>query len=383
MAEEDDASKTEEPTEKKLADSRNKGSVAQSQEIKSMGILLAGTGGLIFLAPFMATSVSNLGRRFIEQPDAIPFDFYQVREVFIETALDMLILTTPFMILMVVAAIAVNIGQVGFLIAGEKIKPDWSKASPLKGIKRMFSSRTLVEFLKGIAKLLIVSLVSFGLAMPLLGDLEVLSQIDLLLTLDRIHLIAIAFATGTVAVMAALAALDFIYQKQTFMKQMRMTKQEVKDEGKETDGRPEVKSRIRQLQREASQRRMLQDVPDADVVITNPTHFSVALKYDPDGTGAPMVVAKGQDLVALKIRTIAMENEVPLFEEPPLARALFGSTEIGDEIPGPLFLAVAKVLAYVFHVRRAAATDYVPRPEPTQLPDEFAKYYEEVAPNGY
>ncbi|MAH84615.1 MAG: flagellar biosynthesis protein FlhB [Rhodospirillaceae bacterium TMED8] len=351
MAEEDDASKTEEPTEKKLADSRNKGSVAQSQEIKSMGILLAGTGGLIFLAPFMATSVSNLGRRFIEQPDAIPFDFYQVREVFIETALDMLILTTPFMILMVVAAIAVNIGQVGFLIAGEKIKPDWSKASPLKGIKRMFSSRTLVEFLKGIAKLLIVSLVSFGLAMPLLGDLEVLSQIDLLLTLDRIHLIAIAFATGTVAVMAALAALDFIYQKQTFMKQMRMTKQEVKDEQKQSDGDPQVKARIRKVRMERHQQRMIQAVPDSDVVITNPTHFAVALEYKMGEMEAPKCVAKGVDHLAFRIREVAEEADVPIVENPPLARALYDTVEIDQEIPSEHFTAVAEIIGYVMRQR--------------------------------
>jgi flagellar biosynthetic protein FlhB len=156
-----------------------------------------------------------------------------------------------------------------------------------------------------------------------------------------------------------------------------MTKQEVRDESKETDGRPEVKSRIRQLQREASQRRMLEDVPTADVVITNPTHYSIALKYDPGGVMAPMVVAKGADLIALKIRTIASENNVLIYEEPPLARAIFASSEIGDEIPAPLFLAVAKVLAYVFHLKKAGPTDYVPRPEAVPLPEDYMKFYEE------
>jgi flagellar biosynthetic protein FlhB len=177
------------------------------------------------------------------------------------------------------------------------------------------------------------------------------------------------------ATLVLIAAIDVPYQLWSHNKQMRMTKQEVKDESKETDGRPEVKARVRQLQREVSQRRMLQDVPDADVIITNPTHYSVALKYDKHGSGAPRVVAKGQDLIALKIRSIAIEHDVAIYEEPPLARALHGTTEIGDEIPGPLFLAVARVLAYVYHLRKSAPTDYIPRPAPVELPSEFAEYY--------
>jgi len=176
------------------------------------------------------------------------------------------------------------------------------------------------------------------------------------------------------ATLALIAAIDVPFQLWSHNKQMRMTKQEVKDESKDTDGRPEVKARIKQLQREVSQRRMLQDVPDADVVITNPTHFSVALKYDQEGSGAPRIVAKGQDLIALQIRSIAIQHDVAIYEEPPLARALYGTTEIGEEIPGPLFLAVARVLAYVFHLRRSSPTDYIPRPQSVELPSEFAEY---------
>ena len=155
-------------------------------------------------------------------------------------------------------------------------------------------------------------------------------------------------------------------------RKLRMTKQEVKDEMKETDGNPEVKGRLRQRQREIADRRMLADVPKADVVITNPTHFSVALQYDQEGTSAPRVVAKGADLMAMQIRYIARANDVVIYEEPPLARALFASTKVGDEIPGNLFLAVARVLAYVFHLRKANATDYVPRPQSIDLPEEYA-----------
>ncbi|HBQ01271.1 MAG TPA: flagellar biosynthetic protein FlhB, partial [Gammaproteobacteria bacterium] len=179
-----------------------------------------------------------------------------------------------------------------------------------------------------------------------------------------------------------IAAIDVPYQLWSHNKQLKMTKQEVKDESKETDGRPEVKARVRQLQREASQRRMLEDVPQADVVITNPTHYSVALKYDAEGASAPIVVAKGADLIALKIRSIASQHEVPIYSEPPLARAIFGSTEIGDEIPAPLFLAVARVLAYVFQLARASATDYVPRPDAVPLPDGFDQFNNEGSLNG-
>ena len=168
------------------------------------------------------------------------------------------------------------------------------------------------------------------------------------------------------------AAVDVPFQIWDHNRKLRMTKQEVKDEMKETDGNPEVKGRLRQRQREIADRRMLADVPKADVVITNPTHFSVALQYDQEGTSAPRVVAKGADLMAMQIRYIARANDVVIYEEPPLARALFASTKVGDEIPGNLFLAVARVLAYVFHLRKANATDYVPRPQSIDLPEEYA-----------
>jgi len=167
-------------------------------------------------------------------------------------------------------------------------------------------------------------------------------------------------------------AIDVPFQLWDHNRKLRMTKQEVKDEMKETDGNPEVKGKVRQKQREIADRRMLADVPTADVVITNPTHFSVALKYDQSGSTAPQVIAKGADLMAMQIRHIARANDVVIYEEPPLARAIYASTEVGDEIPGNLFLAVARVLAYVFHLRKASATDYIPRPSAIELPEEYA-----------
>ena len=351
MAEEDDASKTEEPTDKRLSDARSKGNVAQSQEIKNWAVLLAGTGALIFMAPFIADGLRKIGSRFIEQPDAIPFDFDHLRLVIFETMLDVLIVVAPFLLIMVVTAIAANVGQFGFLISTKKIKPDPNKVSVLKGAKRMFSARAVVEFAKGIVKLVIVTVVSAGLALPLLGDLELLPQIELILTVDRIHLLAVTLAAGTVGVMTVLAILDFIYQKHTHTKQMRMTKQELKDEQKQSEGDPIVKARIRKVRAERQQQRMMQAVPEADVVITNPTHFAIALKYELGEMDAPVCIAKGVDHLAFRIRGVAEEHDVPIVENPPLARALYDTVELDQEIPAEHFTAVAEIIGYIMRQR--------------------------------
>jgi len=351
MAEEDDASKTEEPTDKRLSDARSKGNVAQSQEIKNWAVLLAGTGALIFMAPFIADGLRKIGSRFIEQPDAIPFDFDHLRLVIFETMLDVLIVVAPFLLIMVVTAIAANVGQFGFLISTKKIKPDPNKISVLKGAKRMFSARAVVEFAKGIVKLVIVTVVSAGLALPLLGDLELLPQIELILTVDRIHLLAVTLAAGTVGVMTVLAILDFIYQKHTHTKQMRMTKQELKDEQKQSEGDPIVKARIRKVRAERQQQRMMQAVPEADVVITNPTHFAIALKYELGEMDAPVCIAKGVDHLAFRIRGVAEEQDVPIVENPPLARALYDTVELDQEIPAEHFTAVAEIIGYIMRQR--------------------------------
>ena len=351
MAEEDDASKTEEPTDKKLSDGRAKGNVAQSQEVKSWAILLGGLGTLIFLSPYMADGVGKLGWRFIEQPDAIPLDFDHLRIVMLETLIDLVLILAPYFVIMMILAVAANVGQFGFLFATQKIKPEMSKISVLKGLKRMFSMRSTVEFLKGIVKLCVVTMVSLGAALPLLVDLELIPQIALPLTLDRIHLLAIALVTATVGVMTVLAFLDFIYQKKAHIKQMRMTKHEVKDEHKQQEGDPQIKARIRKVRAERHQQRMMQAVPDADVVITNPTHFAIALKYELGEMDAPVCIAKGVDHLALRIRGVAEEHKVPVVENPPLARALYDTVELDQEIPPEHFTAVAEIIGYIMRQR--------------------------------
>lgn len=367
--------RSEQPTAKRLSEARKKGQVARSRELNTLLVMLVSALTLwLFSASAMTGFVAIVSEALspngdvLRDPELIPVHFMQVM-------MSALVLIAPFLAITVVAALAGPALMGGMLFSAEAIAFKAEKLDPIKGLGRVFSTKGLIELVKALLKFFLV----LGVAVLIYKFLE--RDVMSLITLDvregiarsgSMIMVALVLLSATLVL---IAAIDVPFQLWSHNKQMRMTKQEIKDESKETDGRPEVKSRIRQLQQEASQRRMLQDVPDADVVITNPTHFSVALKYDKDGSGAPRVVAKGQDLIAFKIRSIAMEHDVAIYEEPPLARALHGTTEIGDEIPGPLFLAVARVLAYVYHLRQSTPTDYIPRPAPVELPSEFAEYH--------
>jgi len=367
--------RSEQPTAKRLSEARKKGQVARSRELNTLLVMLVSALTLwLFSASAMTGFVAIVSEALspngdvLRDPELIPVHFMQVM-------MSALVLIAPFLAITVVAALAGPALMGGMLFSAEAIAFKAEKLDPIKGLGRVFSTKGLIELVKALLKFFLV----LGVAVLIYKFLE--RDVMSLITLDvregiarsgSMIMVALVLLSATLVL---IAAIDVPFQLWSHNKQMRMTKQEIKDESKETDGRPEVKSRIRQLQHEASQRRMLQDVPDADVVITNPTHFSVALKYDKDGSGAPRVVAKGQDLIAFKIRSIAMEHDVAIYEEPPLARALHGTTEIGDEIPGPLFLAVARVLAYVYHLRQSTPTDYIPRPAPVELPSEFAEYH--------
>ena len=367
--------RSEQPTAKRLSEARKKGQVARSRELNTLLVMLVSALTLwLFSASAMTGFIAIVSEALspngdvLREPELIPVHLMQVM-------MSALVLIAPFLAITVVAALAGPALMGGMLFSAEAIAFKAEKLDPIKGLGRVFSTKGLIELVKALLKFFLV----LGVAVLIYKFLE--RDVMSLITLDvregiarsgSMIMVALVLLSATLVL---IAAIDVPFQLWSHNKQMRMTKQEIKDESKETDGRPEVKSRIRQLQYEASQRRMLQDVPDADVVITNPTHYSVALKYDKDGSGAPRVVAKGQDLIAFKIRSIAMEHDVAIYEEPPLARALHGTTEIGDEIPGPLFLAVARVLAYVYHLRQSTPTDYIPRPAPVELPSEFAEYH--------
>ena len=351
MAEEDDAQKTEEPSPKKLQKARQKGNVATSQEIKSWGMLLAASMGLLIMAPGIMADVKQTAAVFLESPHLIDVSPEQLRLVFVHVILDLAVILGPLAGILVMAALASNIGQIGFLFAPSKIKPEISKISLLKGLKNKFSMRQLVEFLKGLIKLALVATVALGLVLPLLGDLKLLPSTNLVFTLGRLHLVITWLFGGTIAVMTAIAVLDFMYQKFNHMKQLRMSKQELKDEHKQSEGDPHVKAQIRKIRTQRARQRMMAEVPDADVVITNPTHYSVALKYKMEEMTAPILVAKGMDSLAFRIREVATENDVPIVENAPLARALYAAVELDEEIPPEHFKAVAEVIGYVMRLR--------------------------------
>jgi flagellar biosynthetic protein FlhB len=367
--------RSEQPTAKRLTEARKKGQVARSRELNTLLVMLASALALWLLSGPAMSGMTSLFSEALSPSGDVLKEAELVPTHLMHVLLSALTLITPFLAITVVAALAGPALMGGLLFSADAIAFKADKLDPIKGLGRVFSTKGLVELVKALLKFFLV----LGVAVLIYKYLE--RDVMALITLDVVEgiarsgnmvMIALVLLSATLVL---IAAIDVPYQLWSHNKQMRMTKQEIKDEGKETDGRPEVKARVRQLQREVSQRRMLQDVPDADVVITNPTHYSVALKYDKDGSGAPRVVAKGQDLIALKIRSIAIEHDVAIYEEPPLARALHGTTEIGDEIPGPLFLAVARVLAYVYHLRKSTPTDYSPRPAPVELPSEFAEYH--------
>ena len=339
MSEEDDSQKTEDPTSRKLGDAKKKGQVAQSMEIKSWMILLGGTAGLVFMAPFMTAYIRATIEPFIRNPHAVPTDFANLLQLMATLAGKIGLIMAPLLALLFVIALFSNIVQFGLIFAPEKIKPNFKKISLISGVKRMFGARALMEFLKGILKLLAVGVVSFSMALPMLKDLTLIPSYELTQVMDRINIIAILLAIGTVGVMTVIAALDFAYQKYSFKKQMMMSKQEVKDEHKQSEGDPQIKARIRKVRMERAQQRMMAAVPEADVVITNPTHYSIALEYKMDEMTAPKLVAKGIDHLAMRIREVAKAHDVPIVENPPLARALYAGVELDEEIPPEHFKA--------------------------------------------
>lgn len=351
MAEEDDAQKTEDATDKKLSDAKNRGEVAQSQEIKSWAVLFAGGIAIVLLVPWMGRTVSKFSLKFIEQGSQMSLSVENFKLIFADVSLDLFLVLAPLFGLLIVMAVASNIVQVGLVISGQKIIPDLKKISLLKGLKKMFSMRSVIEFLKGISKLVLVGAISLTASLPLIDDLELLPRVDISESLDRLYMIAVTLTLATVAVMTFIAIADYLYQKHTFLKQMKMTKQEIKDEHKNADGDPLVKAKIRQIRMQRAQQRMMAAVPEADVIVTNPTHFSIALKYDMETMPAPILVAKGIDSLAFRIREVAKENEILIIENPPLARALYASVEIDEEIPTEHFAAVAEIIGFVMRKR--------------------------------
>ena len=349
--------KTEEPTAKKLSDARNEGQVAKGKDLTSAVMLL-----VLFMV--LRFTVGNMGEGFIE---CFNKNYTQIGDLFTSThgeynmqytialiqsaALDMLKLLIPFFGVGFIIAIVIELAQVKWKPTSKPLQPKLSKFNPINGIKRMFSVRTLVSLIKQIVILVVIFIVVYNKLKSRMSDIYMLYDIPLISAI--MFLGDIIFDIGTVicVIYTIIGIADYVFEKRKFRKDMMITKQEVKDEWKNTEGNPEVKNKIRQKMSEASRRRMMQAVPEADVVITNPTHFAVALKYEQNKGKAPVVVAKGEDYLAAKIKEAARENNIEIVENKPLARMLYYNVELDEEIPPELYQAVAEVLAFVYNIK--------------------------------
>ena len=352
MAEQqDDSQKTEDPTDKKLRDAREKGQVAKSQEVNHWFIILALGLILTVFAPAMANDIALTLTRFFAKAHSIPMDPAGLGHVLVATLIDIAWVLLLPMLVVFVAALAANLLQVGPLLTAEQLKPKLEKISPIKGAKKLFSTRALVDFAKGIAKLCLVGLVVFLMVWPEHDQLPLVIEMALPDLLDYLLVLGLQVVGGTLAVMTVIAGLDVMFQRYKHFQDMKMSKQEIKDEHKQSEGDPQVKQRLRQLRMEKSRKRMMAAVPEADVVVTNPTHYAVALAYQHGEMAAPRLVAKGVDEVARRIRDLAEAHDVPLVENPPLARALHAGVELDQEIPPEHYKAVAEIIGYVMRLK--------------------------------
>lgn len=376
MAEnEEGQERTEQATPRRLQKAKEKGQVARSRELTTMGVLMVASAGLISLGGGMLEDLSRIMERGFTLSRAQIMDDRVVFSMFNEMLLDGVLALVPFFALVMVAALLAPMLLGGWSFAVSAFAFKWEKLDPIKGLKRVFSMRGLMELAKALAKFILVAGVGIALIWTQLDSFLGLGQQPVVPALQDAGWLLGRSILILSSTLILIAAVDVPFQLWDHAKQLRMTRQELKDEYKETEGKPEVKSRIRELQQEVAQRRMMEEVPKADVIVTNPTHFSVALRYDQENMAAPIVVAKGADLVAMRIRQVGEENGVPLVSVPLLARALYFHTDLEQEIPAQLYLAVAQVLAYVFQLKsysnNGGLKPEVPPVDGMDVPEEY------------
>ena len=353
MAEsESGAEKSEDPTEKRKQDSRKKGEIARSRELNTLAVVLAGTGGLLMFGGALGKRIMQVMHKNFSLPRELLLDERYMAISLLQSAQMAGDALVPLFFMLLMAAIIGPVSLGGWLFSMEALAPKFSRMNPLSGLKRMFSMKSIVELLKALGKFSIVLLVALFVLARARNELIKFAseplEMAILHSMQVVGWSALWLACGLIVI----AAIDVPFQMWDSKQKLKMTKQEVRDEYKDSEGKPEVKSRIRQLQREMAERRMMSAIPEADVIITNPTHFAVALKYDTEKGQAPILLAKGGDFLALKIREIGNEHKIMLLESPALARAVYYSTEVEQEIPAGLYLAVAQVLAYVYQLRQ-------------------------------
>lgn len=351
MADDDDSQKTEDPTPKKLEEARKRGEVPMSREVNTWFMLLMGTLVIVMFLPTMMDNMAQLMQMFIEQSWQVHTDEaleHVLQQLFLKIAAFMGLI----LIVLFIAGMIGPFSQIGPLLTFETITPKLNKVSPIQGFKRIFSGKSMFEFVKGVIKVLSVGVVAYFVLKPYFGGIDHFIDLSMSALLDEMMAIFIRLMMAILTLLVVLAGMDLLYQRYTHYQKMRMSKQEIKDEYRQAEGDPHVKGKIRMLRMERAQNRMMQSVPKSTVVITNPTHFAVALQYDPDKMDAPVCVAKGADFVALKIREIAKEAGVIIVENPPLARTLFKVLDIDDVVPPEHYKAVAEVISYVFRLTK-------------------------------
>jgi flagellar biosynthetic protein FlhB len=351
MAEDSDLERTEAATDKRLSQAREKGDIPRSREMATCVLLLAGGAAMWLFGGDLAQKLSNLMLAVFSFKREQALDPHVMLQELITPSIELVITLLPILGMMLFASLFSPILLGGWLFATESLTPNFSRMNPLSGIKRMFSINALVEMLKAVVKTILVGTVAWFVVIGQLDEVLGLSREALKSGMQHMTLLVWISFISIVSALVLIAVMDVPYQLWSYAKKMRMTKEQVKQEHKESDGDPHIKAKIRSIQREMARRRMMAEVPTADVVVTNPTHYAVALKYAEGAMSAPKVIAKGTDGVAQKIREIAEEHKITIMEAPPLARALHHHTEIGDEIPEALYTAVAEVLAYVFQLR--------------------------------
>lgn len=350
MADDSDLERTEPASQRRLDQAREEGQVPQSRDLSTFLVLMVGSATLLVLGNWFVTRVGGLLRHGLALDRAAAFDPNAMAVRFADLGADALLTLSPLFVLLIVAALAGPYFLGGGVIAPKALSPDLTRLDPLKGIGRMFSTHSLGELTKAVIKAVLVGIVAWWAVRHEQDALFALMSQSVEGGLAEFARMLLFATLVTVSGLALIAAIDVPFQLWQYHAKLRMTKEELRQEAKESEGNPEVKGRIRSQQREMARRRMMADVPKADVVVTNPTHFSVALRYDSERDSAPRVVAKGAGEVAHRIREVAAENSVPVLEAPPLARALYRHSEIGDPVPTALYTAVAEVMAWVYQL---------------------------------
>jgi len=368
MAEDSDLERTEPASQRRIEQAREKGQVPRSRELATFAVLIAAGGGLTLMGSGLMHSLSDLMRVGLQLDRSTAFDTTMMMARLQQSSQDALVAFFPFMLVMMVAALAAPMLLSGWLFSSEALQPNFGRLSPLKGIARMFSWNSLAELGKAIAKSVLIGGVAAWVIWGEADAILALATQPLDVALENLGGLAAFTFLAIAGSMILLVAIDVPLQLWQHHSQLKMSREELRQEAKESEGDPQIKARIRALQREAARRRMMAEVPKADVIVTNPTHYAVALRYQDKKMRAPQVVAKGSQLVAARIRELAIEHNIPIVETPPLARALYRHAELGQEIPAALYTAVAEVLAYIYQLRRYRVEGGQPPQTPKDLP---------------